>query len=60
MKERAERIAEYRQRQPVAELERKARKARGRYGNHYWLMEEIDLAIARGRELLKVFEPRVE
>lgn len=48
---RAERIAEYRQRQPIEELERKWRKAQGRWSNQYWSAEWLDLAEARSRQI---------
>lgn len=49
---RAERIAEYRQRQSIEELERKWRKAEGRWSNQYWSAEWLDLAEALSRLML--------
>ncbi len=46
-------VDEYRQRQPLVELERKAKKAR-RPG--WWTQEDIDLAKAEARNLVKFFE----
>lgn len=54
MSERGEKIlAEARQKQPMEELERKWSKARGRWSNHYWAAEWIDLARKRADELWK-------
>jgi hypothetical protein len=50
---RAERLAEIRQRQPITELERKFKKARGRYSRQYWTAEAIDYSFAKGRELFE-------
>jgi hypothetical protein len=50
---RAERIAEFRRRQPMPELERKWVKARGRWSNRYWAAEWRDLAEARAQEMLR-------
>lgn len=57
MSEAGLRIAEIRQHQPMAELERKWEKARGRYSNRYWIQEWLDLAQARGREFVKKLKP---
>ena len=54
--DREARIAAYRQRQPLAELERKWNKARGRHSNRYWIQEWVDLADARGREMARIIE----
>ena len=50
---RAERIAEYRLCQPLAELERKWRKAQGRHSNQYYIQEFLDLCDARASEWVK-------
>ena len=47
--EREERITEMRLKQPLEELERKARKAVMR--SQIWSQEELDFARARGRQL---------
>lgn len=48
---RQERIDAIRQRQPLAELERKWLKARGRHSNRFWAQEWLDLCAARAAEL---------
>ena len=60
MEQRQARIAEKRSRQPIAELERKWMKARGRHSNSYWSAEWLDLASARGRILLQKLRPSLE
>ncbi len=47
------RLAEHRQSQPIEELERKMKKASGRYSNRYWTAEFIDWAHAKGTQLWK-------
>jgi hypothetical protein len=49
MREREEAIREKRQRQPYAELERKASKAWRR--QQIWTVEELDFAKAKGARL---------
>lgn len=51
--ERLAKIKTYRQRQPMAELERKWNKAKGRYTNKYWTAEWLDLAQAKANEMSK-------
>lgn len=51
---RSERIREFRLRQPVAELRRKAEKSRERANLH--TREELDLAEAKARELSAHFD----
>jgi hypothetical protein len=53
MREREEKIACFRRRQPIAELERKWAKARGRWSNRYWAAEWLDLAAVRADQMLK-------
>ncbi len=53
--QREKQIDEYRRRQPIAELERKWNKARGRHSKNYWAVEWVDLAWARGREMARYF-----
>lgn len=48
MKEREEKIRQYRLKQPLAELERKADKSRDRA--NIWTQEEIDAADKEARE----------
>lgn len=48
---RSERIREFRQKQPIAELERKWNKAKGRWSNQFWAAEWLDLSSARAAEL---------
>ena len=55
MKEREERIAEYRRNKPFDELERKWKKARGRHSNRMWCAEELDLAHAFGKKFADLF-----
>ena len=55
-KERQAKIATYRQRQPIAELERKWNKAKGRHSNRYWIAEWLDLAYAKGKALARRFK----
>ena len=50
---REERIASYRQGQPLAELRRKAEKAVCR--SNLWTQEELDLADAEATDLAKNF-----
>ena len=59
MQEREEKIAEARSKQPLAELERKWEKARGRRSNAYWTAEWLDLARARGRVLYEKLRKRI-
>jgi len=40
-----------RQKQPIAELERKWEKAQGRHSNRYWCQEWLDLAKAMASEM---------
>ena len=56
MKEREDRIAEYRRNKPLDELERKWNKAKGRHSNHRWCAECLDLATAFGRVFARIFE----
>ena len=58
MKEREERIAEYRCDKSLDELERKWRKAKGRHSNRFWCIEQLDLARAVAREFAKIFRTR--
>jgi len=44
-----------RRKQPIAELERKWNKAKGRHSNAYWCAEWLDLASAKGKELYRKF-----
>lgn len=53
MVERKQRIAVLRQKQPLAELERKAEKARMR--SNLWSQEELDLGIAKANEMREAF-----
>lgn len=53
MKEREDKIREARQRQPMAELERKAWKAKERA--RLWTQEELDLAAARAQDMIRYF-----
>lgn len=55
---RLERIAELRERQAIAELERKAHKARNR--SRLWTQEEIDLGRRLGQDLWRDFQERIE
>jgi hypothetical protein len=55
MQDREKRITEYRRNKPIAELERKWNKAKGRHSNHYWCAEWLDLAHARSREMARFF-----
>lgn len=48
---RLERIAAYRRNQPLAELERKWAKARGRYSKNFWAIEWLDLNIVYAAKL---------
>lgn len=58
-KKRLAKIAEYRQQQPMSELERKWNKAKGRHSNKYWCAEWLDLAQAMANEMAKKLkEPR--
>lgn len=53
--DRQKRIAEYRRNKPIAELERKYNKAKGRHSNQFWCVEWLDLAHARAREMSRFF-----
>lgn len=53
--ERLKTIALKRQSQPIAELERKWNKAKGRHSKRYWAQECLDLGIARGLEIAAYF-----
>jgi hypothetical protein len=53
MREREERIAEFRRKQPIEELRRKANLATDRF--NLWSQEELDLADAEARELAAFF-----
>ena len=44
-------IQEKRRKQPIAELQRKWDKAKGRHSNHYWTVEWLDLCYAKAEEL---------
>lgn len=46
-------LEDERRKQPIAELERKWNKARGRHSKQFWAVEWIDLAYARATELSK-------
>lgn len=54
--ERERRIREFRLRQPLDELERKARKAAHRY---YWGPEELDAAKVKAKQLLEAFNATI-
>lgn len=51
--DRATAIALNRRQQPMAELERKWKKAKGRWSNQYWSAEWIDLAEKRADEMME-------
>ena len=44
-------LDEERRKQPIAELERKWNKARGRHSRAFWTAEWLDLAKARGEKM---------
>ena len=48
-------LEQERQKQPIAELERKWNKSKGRHGNRYFTAECLDLAAAQAKELAKFF-----
>lgn len=48
-------LDEERRKQPIAELERKWNKAKGRHSNAFWTTEWLDLARARADEMVKFF-----
>jgi len=55
---REERIAEYRQSQPIEELERKFKKIEhSRHRRVYWTAEELDLAKAEAKIWNEFFNP---
>jgi hypothetical protein len=53
--QRSKRIEKYRRNQSIHELKRKAKKAFRR--QNIWTDEEIDLADAEAREIMKRFRP---
>ena len=58
MKEREERIAEYRRNKPLDELARKWNKAKGRHSNKFWSAEWLDLSHASTKVFARFFEGR--
>ena len=56
MKEREEKIAEYRRSKPIPELKRKWDKAKGRHSNRFWTVEWLDLAHARAKKMAEFFK----
>ena len=49
-KERQAKIDKIRRSQPINELERKWKKAKGRHSNQFWAVEWLDLAIRRAED----------
>jgi hypothetical protein len=44
-------LEDERRKQPIAELERKWNKAKGRHSNQFWTAEWLDLAAVRGHKM---------
>ena len=55
MESRQKIITEFRRNKPIAELERKWEKAKGRHSNRYWCAEWLDLAHARAIRFAELF-----
>jgi len=56
MRDRADKIAEYRRRQPIEELWRKAEKAQRRA---FWTQEDLDWGKAEGQRMADYFEQEI-
>jgi hypothetical protein len=53
-------IAAKRQKQPITELERKWKKAQGRWSRAYWSQEWLDLAAVRANEIWLLMQNNID